>query len=146
MVEQKSKDEWEEHLKDQREKLLDLVLDENEELVSRETLHERLKEIDVVVETDDSGTTHYRDTSVREQDERSESEEPSEPNTVTYPVSRADMLVRLGKHPHDELEPVEQEAERMAELDRHVTPVFEEQAENGDFPLEYPPRKDDTED
>jgi len=41
------------------------------------------------------------------------------------------------------LDSVEVEAEKMTAFDEAVTPVFNEQAKKGDFPLEYPPREEE---
>lgn len=138
-LEPKDKDEWYSILKEKRAKLRELVLDDGE-LVSREELLERFADRGIKMYEDDGGTRHYEDTTLERRAEESE-DGCVEAKTAKWPVARAMRLVKAGKHP-DELESVSERAEGMAEFDRSVTPVFNEQLKDGDFPLEYPPREE----
>lgn len=140
-IETKSKEYWREVIEEKREKLRELILDNSGELVSREELVDRLEDRDIEVWVDEEGTTHYDDTTLEKRAEESE-DGYAEAKTAKWPVTRASIMVETGRHP-SELDPVEVEAERMAEFDKAVTPVFNEQAKNGDFPLEYPPKEEE---
>ena len=138
-LEPKSKEEWYSIMKEKREKLRELVLDDDE-LVSIEELLERFDDRGIKIYEDDSGTTHYEDMTLERRTEESDGGFV-EAKTVKWPVTRATRLVESGKHP-DELKSVMEKAEHMAEFDRSVTPVFNDQLEDSDFPLEYPPREE----
>lgn len=137
-IETKSQEEWKEIIREKRDKLRELILDDNGDVVSEEELVNRLSRRDIEVRVDEDGTTHFRDTTVEERLQDSK-KDYVETKTSEWPVVRATEMVRTGRHP-DELDPVKVRAERMTRFDEAVTPVFNEQADRGNFPLEYPPK------
>lgn len=135
-----SEEEWYDIMKEKRKRLRDLVLDEDNQLVSREELIERLADIGVEVYEED-GTTHYVDKTLDERVEKAENT-TVKAKTVEWPVSRADRLVEIGKHP-DELASIEEKAKKMAAFDEVVSEEFNRQIDDGNFPLQFPPRKEE---
>lgn len=135
-IKPKSEEEWYQILKDKRQKLRELVLNEDSDLVSRDTLIKRLNDIGIDVQEDDEGTVHYTDKNIEERYADSD-DEYVESIASKWPVGRADRLVRNNRHP-DNLESVEEKAKKMREFDLMVTPEFNRQAKEGEFPLNYP--------
>lgn len=135
MIKTKSQEEWTEIIKEKRHKLRELILDDNDEVVSYQELVDRLERRDIEVQVDE-GTTHFRDKTAEERCQESD-KDYVKTKTAKWPVIKATRMVRLGKHP-DELDSVEVRAERMARFDESVTPVFNRQAEKGNFPLKFP--------
>lgn len=134
-IETKTKEYWKEVIEERRDKLRELVLDDEGRVVSREEFVSKLADHDIEVREED-GATYYEDTTLERRAEESE-DGCVEAKTAKWPVTRASVMIEGGHHP-DELRSVESEAQNMVEFDEAVTPVFNEQAKEGDFPLEYP--------
>lgn len=134
-IEPKSEEEWYQILKNKRQKLRELVLNEDSDLVSRDTLIKRLDNIGIEVQEDDEGTIHYMDKNLEKRYADSD-DEYVESIAAKWPVGKADRLVQNNKHP-DDLKSVEKKAKNMRAFDLMVTPEFNRQAKEGDFPLEY---------
>jgi hypothetical protein len=133
-IKPKSEEEWYQILKDKRQKLRELVLNKDGNLVSRNTLIKRLDNLGIDVQ-EDGGTVHYMDKNIEERQTNSD-DEYVESMAAKWPVGRADRLVQNNKHP-DNLKSVEKKAKNMREFDLMLTPEFNRQAKEGDFPLEY---------
>jgi hypothetical protein len=116
-----SEEEWYDIIKEKRERLRDLILDEDGRLISREELIERLVDIGVEVYEEDD-TTHYVDKTLDKRVEKADNT-TVKAKTVEWPVSRADRLVKMGRHP-DELESVDEKAKKMEEFDEVLSEEF----------------------
>lgn len=131
-----------------RKNIREMVLTDDDELVSEETFEERIEEkYSVVIDITD-GVKHFRD----KEFEKIKSEIESDSSVteddydrpiesvlarVEIPISRAYTLVKKQKHP-DELDSIEEEAKKQRAFDKAANKVFNSQLEEEEpFPLNY---------
>ena len=125
-----------ERTKEKRKKLLDLILKENNTLVSIEELEQRLDEKYGIIIKDQDGTKIFTDRKI----EDSESG-PIEPVIVSenVPATQAYGMVKRQEHPDEKLLSIEEEAKKQRLFDKSVSEEFNKQLEEEDdpFPLRY---------
>lgn len=128
-----------ERITERRRKLKELLLKEDDTLVSMDELKKRLDDKYGIIIKDEGGTKIFTDRQVEKQ-KQSESEETIKPIIVSedVPATRAYNMVIRQEHP-DELDSIEECAKKQRLFDKTVSEEFNKQLEENEdpFPLRY---------
>lgn len=122
-----------EEVREQIETAVDLVVGDDDSIISREEFHRRIENRYDVVVDDDERPFEYRDPN----------NEEGASVFVDLPMTICQQAIAQDKHPEDIIPDPEAYAERMNAVSEMVTAEFERQLDEEDdpFPLEFPPRE-----
>jgi len=128
-----------ERTEEKRKKLRELILKDDDTLVSVEELEKRLDDKYGIIIKDEDGTKRFTDREIEKQ-KSIESTESITPVMIreNVPATRAYTMVVCQQHP-DELDEIEEAAKKQRKFDLVVSKEFQRQLEEEDdpFPLRY---------